>query len=230
MELKNLREKVTAENRKHLQEDFDALLFTGEKNYIQKNMFSHYLTSLMNKRFEAGNLPLDTAILKARKALLLDYDKRLAMVLAKIEAVESVEFADTITISVAWKKNSAWGMNPTATAEARGSHYESATGTASGCGYDKESASVASALNQCPSIMKILYSRLESELEKNSTIMHAKEIFPYGSGYTVLPYFEGGVGIECFCTIFEFCGYEWQRSGSGKNFDCYMVTKKEGVK
>lgn len=233
MEFKNLREKVTAENRLMMQGDIDALYLTGEKDYIRSNLFASYLTNLMKMKFQKGEISLDVAIEKAKKSIIKSYDKRLEKTLSKIQAVENSKPSEGIMVSVEWKKSTTWGANPTASVRSRydGFMYsDNATGTASGCGYDKLSASVADAFNQCPSIMAILYSRMEIELEKNITLDYAKQVFPYGSGYTLLPYFEGGVGIECFRTILEFCGYEWTNSGSGKMFDCYTITRKEGAK
>ena len=49
---------------------------------------------------------------------------------------------------------------------------------------------------------------------------------PYGSGYAVLPYFEGGVGSSCHWEIFKQAGYITRCTGSGKMFDCWEVRKE----
>ena len=108
-------------------------------------------------------------------------------------------------------------------------------GTASGCGYDKESAAIAEAFNKCDSILKALYQLKENGLRAGKTDasktactgVDNRNICGYGSGYSVLPYFEGGVGASCFWSILKDCGYK--TSGHhGKHSDFYSV-EKEGA-
>lgn len=88
-------------------------------------------------------------------------------------------------------------------------------GSASGCGYDKESAAIASAFNQNPEILKILYDHAE-----------AGETFLYGVDvWAGLPSFAGGCGVSCFYSIFEACGYTFRQVASGKMFDVYEITR-----
>ena len=53
-----------------------------------------------------------------------------------------------------------------------------------------------------------------------------RDLIGYGSGYSAMPYFDGGVGISSFRQIFENCGYEW-KNYSGEKYNLYIVTKKE---
>lgn len=88
-------------------------------------------------------------------------------------------------------------------------------GSASGCGYDKQSAAIASAMNQNPEILKILYDHAE-----------AGGTFPYGvHTFAGLPSFDGGCGVSCFYSIFEACGYTFRQVASGKAFDVYEITR-----
>ena len=224
MEFKNLRQAVIAKNATKKAEYIQRLYVLEDgKEYIQENMITQYLSVLMIKRYKAGTLSLDDAQSKAKKAIILDYDKRLARELSKIEAVEIAEFPYTINISVEWKRSSLYGMNPTASVTSKCvPHFDYGKGTASGCGYDKESSAIAAALNSCPSVLKILYTAIEEDPSQK------KQILGYGSGYSILPYFEGGVGISCFENIFEKCGYKWERVASGKTFDAYTINK--GIK
>ena len=52
------------------------------------------------------------------------------------------------------------------------------------------------------------------------------KLIGYGSGYSAIPNFEGGVGIESFRRIFENCNYNWN-DYSGEKYDMYIITKME---
>ena len=133
--------------------------------------------------------------------------------LQKLAEVEAAELPQVINISVEWHRSTVWGYNPSATVEAGPFRTQS---TASGCGYDKESAAVANALNANPGILKILYKYANYGAN-----------FPYGVNvWAGLPSFAGGAGIGCYRLIFEKCGYEWRQVASGKMFNCYTIERR----
>ena len=139
-------------------------------------------------------------------------EKRRAEKLEKIATVEQYKTPKYIDVSVEWKKSSVWGYNPTATVTADKRRTD---GRASGCGYDKESAAIASAMNSNPEIMRILYEHAESGEE-----------FPYSVNlFAGVPVFDGGCGVNCFYSVFAACGYKWRCTGSGKLFNCYSIEK-----
>ena len=153
----------------------------------------------------------------AKAKMLLKFNREneqsRASYLAKLTAAEQAPAFDGADISVEWKRNSTWGNNPTATVRAYG--YSTTTGHASGCGYDKESAAVASAMNDNLVILRILYEHAE-----------AGNTFPYGvSSYAGVPHFDGGVGVNCFAKVFAVCGYKWRTVASGKTYDAYTIEK-----
>ena len=78
--------------------------------------------------------------------------------LQKLAEVEAAELPQVINISVEWHRSAMWGYNPSATitAERRRTY-----GKASGCGYDKESAAVAEALNANTEALKIIYKYVD---------------------------------------------------------------------
>ena len=131
---------------------------------------------------------------------------------AKLHEVEEVEAPAAASISVEWHKSRTWGMNPRARVAAeRVATY----GSASGCGYDKQSAAIAGALNQNPETLKILYDHAE-----------ANGVFPYGvTVWAGLPSFDAGCGVSCFYSIFEACGYTFKQVASGKMFDVYEIIR-----
>lgn len=130
----------------------------------------------------------------------------------RLREVEEVEAPAAVSVVVEWHKNRTWGMNPRARVAAeRVATY----GSASGCGYDKQGAAIASAFNQNPEILKILYDHAE-----------AGGVFPYGVDvWAGLPSFAGGCGVSCFYQIFEACGYTFRQVASGKMFDVYEITR-----
>lgn len=106
------------------------------------------------------------------------------------------------------------------------------TGTASGCGYDKESAAIAEALNQCDSVLQLLYTYKENALaagesDESKAASYGRSngsIIGYGAGYGAIPYFEGGAGVSCFWSILKKCGFE-VRGHHGTHSDFYTIEK-----
>lgn len=122
-----------------------------------------------------------------------------------------------LTISIIWTRSATWGYNPhaTITAYCTNGAYFTATGSASGCGYDKRSAAVANAMNQIDSCLKIIYDQRENG--------HSF----YGSGqHNAYPYFEGGVGIDCYHTIMREAGFEKVSDHGTNTTDFYHYVKK----
>jgi len=172
---------------------------------------------------------IELAKIKADKNIA----KRLAELDEKLNRIANASGVESITIAVDWVRNSTWGNNPHAevevcTANRCATYY----GTASGCGYDKESASVAQALNQSSAVLKLLYDNKERALQRDEKAT-SRDVLGYGSGYSVLPYFEGGVGINCFARILEGLSYDkdcpvaykWEHTACGKRYDVYSVRK-----
>lgn len=150
------------------------------------------------------------------------YRKAIQSELEVLKQIEEAETPKEIVIHVDWVKNTYYGNNPHATITDGKRRY---FGSASGCGYDKRSAAIAEALNQSCSILKILCNKKEHELQIGKTGTNGK-LIGYGSGYSAIPNFEGGVGIESFRRIFENCNYNWN-DYSGEKYDMYIITKME---
>lgn len=151
------------------------------------------------------------AKMKAKKAR--EEAKYTAKRLEALALAESYKLPEAVNISVEFVRSRTWGHNPQATVTAE---QRRTFGTASGCGYDKESSAIASAMNENPEIMRILYDHAESG-----------EGFPYSVlTFAGLPFFDGGCGVSCFRSVFEACGYEWRQVGNGKTFNAYAITRK----
>lgn len=136
----------------------------------------------------------------------------------RLEAAASAPDLESAIINVEWVKSRTWGHNPHAEIDVYGEHVrETTTGSASGCGYDKESAAIAHAANSNPMIMKILYNHAENGGK-----------FPYSViTFAGLPSFDGGCGVSCFRSVFEVCGYKWEDVAHGNRYDVYSL-RKEG--
>lgn len=134
--------------------------------------------------------------------------------LEKLAAAEAAPDIHAAHIDVEWKRSATWGHNPTATISAE---KRRTAATASGCGYCKESAAIASAANANPEIMRILYKHAENG-----------GTFPYSVHiWAGLPSFDGGCGVSCFYNVFDACGYTWEDVAHGKTYDVYRLEVKK---
>ena len=154
----------------------------------------------MSAKMKAKAARIETALMNKR--------------LDKVTAAEAVELPDGVSISVEWKKSRTWGANPHATAYAA---FTVTKGSASGCGYDKESAAIAAAFNDNPEVMAIIYTAVEAGVEPGYSVFHS----------IGLPYFDGGCGVGCFYKVFKNCGYQFKRIADERTFDCYVIEKRE---
>lgn len=134
--------------------------------------------------------------------------------LEKVAAAEAVELPDGVSISIEWKKSRTWGTNPPATVYAA---FTVTKGSASGGGYDKESAAIAAAFNDNPEVMAIIYTAVETGVKPGYSVLDS----------VGLPFFDGGCGVECFYKVFANCGYQFKRIPGGRTFDCYLIEKRE---
>lgn len=180
---------------------------------IRKAIADHEAETLgkFNQEIETKTAADILAKMKAKKAR--EEAKNTAKRLEALALAESCKLPESVNISVEFTRSRTWGSIPHATITAE---QRRTFGTASGCGYDKESAAIASAMNQNPEVMRILYDHAESG-----------EGFPYSvHTFAGLPSFDGGCGVSCFRSVFEACGYEWRQVGNGKTFNAYAITRK----
>lgn len=182
----------------------------------------HYLTPAVMRKYESGEIDHETAVLKAVARFKKEHEKQYRKTVETMEKIQAAELPEVITIYVSWKRSATWGKNPHAEVY---TDNDSATGKASGCGYDKESAAVASALNKIPACRAILADKKERYLSENGlkTAENHKAI-GYGSGYGPIPAYEGGVGMSCLIGILMECGYTCREKHS-KNEDTYIITR-----
>lgn len=210
----NIKEKITAYGAERRAE-FERLTEGATVGQVRGSWLREHLTNKTAERLQAmqdgERVPVEI-IEKMRAKRAREVEKEMRGYMERVHEVEEVEAPAAASVVVEWHKSQTWGMNPRARVAAeRVATY----GSASGCGYDKQSAAIASAFNQNPEILKILYDHAE-----------AGEAFPYGVHvWAGLPSFDGGCGVSCFYSIFEACGYTFRQVASGKMFDVYEITR-----
>lgn len=196
-----------------------------------------YSTPAKWDAYTAGKITREKAIDHAVKRAEREAAKSYAADLAKLDAAENAADLISVEIDITWTHSRTWGYNPHAEITARsGNGYHTHTGNASGCGYDKLTAAVGSALNQSSEVLKMLYTAQEkafSEMDESARSAWKKQNesnrdnIHYGAGYGILPYFEGGTGWSSFAGVFDACGYTVAHSHSRKRSDYYFITTKE---
>ena len=143
-------------------------------------------------------------------------DKEKETTRQEIIAIEQApDFSGDFIITVEWTKSRMWGNNPRASTN---TGFEGSSN--GGCGYDKSSTATAQALNSNKSILKLMYAKKNKNLNKSN-----HELLGYGSGYSLLPLFEGGVGISSHIRILEGVGLSMKTIADTKSVDVYSITK-----
>ena len=69
-------------------------------------------------------------------------------------------------------------------------------------------------------LLKLLY-----RAKNKATDQRNRDLIGYGSGYSMLPSFEGGVGVSCYYQILEYIGLKFTHVANGKTFDVYKISK-----
>lgn len=210
--MKNLINAVTMENGKNLEACIKAI--QDKENYC----INRYLTDLRIDQLKKGIIDRDTAEKIAIKKAKKEHDARLNKEIEKINFINSASDFKSLTINIEWKKSKMWGNNPRAIIT--GDSYAD-SGYIGGCGYDKESTAISQALKECNTFMKLLYTVKNDNIDK-----HNHELFGYGSGYGILPYYEGGVGTSCLYKICDSIGLQLKHIAGGSNYDVYEIIKK----
>ena len=137
----------------------------------------------------------------------------------KIDGYINQKEVERVRIEIEWKRSSVWGSNPHAVAyvKYKNGDYETLKATCSGCGYDKESTVISQIYN------KIFKYKLY-KIQKNAT---KKKNAPYGIYWSeFVPYFEGGIGTNCYHSITKYIGGKFEDVAHTKHDDIYLITMK----
>lgn len=220
--MEKLINQVKKENKKELKRAISNLNKAKKEDFTNLWYYSEKLTKRQKEKLTKSE---QKEILKNQ--IIKDYEKELAKDLKRINTIKNAnDNIESITINVEWVKNPTWGYNPHVTVYTNNGN--TTEGKASGCGYDKQSAGIAEALNKNNDILKLLYTYKNKKMTLKNTNNH--NLLGYGSGYGVLPYFEGGVGVPSLLNIFKKLGYIITEHHTDKS-DFYQITKnKKGSK
>lgn len=218
----NLLSKINAHYDKR-ENDFEIMLQETTYNRLLDSWYlKQYLTNRERGRAVeiAGNDPTQKLDTQTTAVLLKKYnrenERERAKTLQHLYNVFNLSTdVSTIDISVEWHKSRTWGYNPTCNVFAG---CDFTTGHASGCGYDKESASMAQALNDSMNVMRILYSFVD----RGGVFYMSDGISTCGG----LPCIEGGCGVSTISRVFEKCGYKLRTVASGKLYNAYTVERE----
>ena len=222
--MEKLKKEVMKENNKQLKKSISNLNKAKKENILNQWYYSEKLTKRQKEKLENKEITVKEVKEILKNKITEEYQKRTEKELKRIETIKNANnIIDHISINVEWVKNNTWGYNPHATVYTNDGNVTE--GRASGCGYDKESAAIAGALNENNDILKLLYNYKNKKMTLKKTNNH--DILGYGSGYGVLPYFEGGVGVPSLLNIFKKLGYTITEHHTNRS-DFYTIQK--GVK
>lgn len=196
------------------------------KNYknFKKHIIKYYeeqekKAKKSKRRFDSRgmNVKMTPAGLRAE---LKKLEKEKQADLLKLEKASECESLKELEIAIIWKKSAIWGYNPTAEVRITdGKNRYFITGFASGCGYDKESASVSNALQDSAIFNRFIFENYRKQGKS--------KIYPfnYGKSDSLPTFYFGGCGLGCLRNWAEKIGYKWHESHT-KTSDFYLITKK----
>lgn len=148
-----------------------------------------------------------------RRAELKRAEKEQQRDMSRICDAEKSRGIKQAKIVVEWKKSRTWGNCPRVSVRvwSKSGEYYEGSGYANGCGYDKESAAIYSALCGCHA--------WDFEVFSNK-----KEIYPFHfSESDALPRFDfGGRGVSCIRALVDARGLKWNEA-HGCAFDYYEI-------
>lgn len=228
--MKNLISKINRESKKELKK---ALAFNSELNNKDAFLSLAYYRGLFTKSelSKIDNITFADFKRTLKSKITAREEKRRAEKVLEVLSVQNKAFkVIEVKIQTEWKKSPTWGANPSTEiwvyfVNAQGNRESEylKSGSVTGCGFDKLSTSISNALNQSEVLKANLYK--EANKGKNQKLSNA-QIFGYGSGYGVLPYFEGGCGVSVYRDIFNAIGLKFESVAAGKTFDIHRITQK----
>lgn len=217
MQFTQLRKALKAESKKQLNEHIEAIKnLTSDDMKKPYGIFKNNATKTIYKKYQDGEISEKEAKAQTIEKVKKEATKKLNKQLEKISEIENAKDLQDLDICIDWKKSYTWGWCPRAYIRShlldqqKYNYYERSEGYASGCGYDKLSSAIASALNDSNGALKLLYTAEEKRLRKakKGLTTSRRDFIGYGSGYGSMPYFEGGVGFSSQISIFENLGFK----------------------
>ena len=211
----NLKNSLVSKNNEEVKRQLENI------ESENMNTLNFYTTNLRQEQFKEGKISMDKFKACAKTKMLKETKKSLDQKIKEVEEVENNhKLFDTLYIQIQSKKTSlGYQFKATVT-----DGFERIEGKyTGGWGYDKLSSAISEVLNEYLPLKELLYNYKEKYLFENKLIQaDNRDIFGYGSGYGILPYFEGGVGVNSYYKIFNTIGLEFKQL----NDDLYIITKK----
>ena len=211
----NLRNSLMSKNNEEVKRQLENI------ENENMNTLNFYTTNLRQEQFKEGKISMDKFKACAKTKMLKETKKQLDKELKELEKIENNhKLFDTLYIQIQSKKTSL-GYQFKATLS---DNIEKIEGKyTGGWGYDKLSSAISEVLNEYLPLKELLYNYKEKYLFENKLIQaDNRNIFGYGSGYGILPYFEGGVGVSSYYKIFNTIGLEFKQV----NDTLYIITRK----
>ena len=211
----NLKNSLVSKNNEEVKRQLENI------ENENMNTLNFYTTNLRQEQFKEGKISMDKFKACAKTKMLKETKKQLDKELKELEKIENNhKLFDTLYIQIQSKKTSL-GYQFKATLS---DNIEKIEGKyTGGWGYDKLSSAISEVLNEYLPLKELLYNYKEKYLFENKLIQaNNHEIFGYGSGYGILPYFEGGVGVSSYYEIFNTIGLEFKQIDDS----LYIITKK----
>lgn len=222
--MKELKKLISQEIKK---QEADAVAYMLEKPTLaekERQVNNYYYTKSLYKQYKKYNAVSESEKVKVLKLLIKDFYK--SEKLKKLETLESAQALKgdkirSISIFTEWKDNKTWGSNPSVEVKVYFTRKNGTTGAetgegyASGCGYCKESSAMSDAFDSCDHLKALLIVAKEKALKKG-------EALPYGSGYGAIPYYAGGVGVNCLMGLLEYLGAKTSEQ-HGKRSSSYQI-------
>lgn len=239
IEFKRLEKALAAQHRHDVKEKAAYIqrgyLSTWADEHKAQNDagLKKYSTSSNWDRYKAGKLTRKEAVQRAAARMEKQLAKAYANRVEKLRRVAEAPDLVRVDIRVNWVMSRTWGYNPHCEAVIETEKgFAVYTGTASGCGYDKRTAAIGGALNQSDSVLKALYTTKERSKGRIDVEWNDgnRKYIAYGAGYGALPYFEGGVGMSSFESVFNACGFVLVHIDNGNTYDHYIFERKRGGK
>lgn len=185
------------------------------------NTLNFYTTNLRQEQFKEGKISMDKFKACAKTKMLKETKKKLDKELKELEKIENNhKLFDTLYIQIQCKKTNLGYQYKAILTDSIEKIEGKYTG---GWGYDKLSSAISEVLNEYLPLKELLYNYKEKYLFENKLLQaNNHEILGYGSGYGILPYFEGGVGVSSYYKIFNTIGLEFKQIDDS----LYIITKK----
>jgi hypothetical protein len=133
------------------------------------------------------------------------HSRDLERFVAACQAPEMTHFS----VSIDWKKSRTWGWCPRAYVNIAGKQYTSYAG---GCGYDKLSSAVASAMSESPSWHRFVF--------ENCNKLQKANCYPFSWTYGLPSFSFAGCGMSCLSSMMKVCKWKnasWQNETCDKD-------------